>query len=35
LADLRSPAVRIEASVDTLDQALERYFYTENDYENR
>jgi threonine synthase len=35
LADLRSPAVRIEASVDTLDQALKRYFYGENDYENR
>jgi threonine synthase len=30
LADLRSPAVRIEASVDTLDQALERYFYNSN-----
>jgi threonine synthase len=30
LADLRSPAVRIEASVDTLDRALERYFYENN-----
>jgi threonine synthase len=30
LADLRQAAVRIESSVDTLDQALERYFNNNN-----